>query len=109
MERRIPPALQDALLNTQGLSTAEAEKRFAQFGPNDIFGEQRHPWAQLTRDTAKDPMLWFLALTSLHVSRLHFNDWLLASAAALPSVLAAALLSQRRSAAPSISLQRSDR
>jgi P-type Ca2+ transporter type 2C len=65
MVRRIPPALQDMLRNTSGLSAAEAEERLAQFGPNDILGERRNPLTQLAWDTAKDPMLWFLALTSL--------------------------------------------
>lgn len=46
-----------------GLTEDEARERRARYGDNDIVELARNPWLDLLRDTAKDPMLWFLALT----------------------------------------------
>ena len=37
------------------------EERRQEYGPNDIVETPPHPWWDLLRDTAKDPMLWFFA------------------------------------------------
>ncbi len=51
--------------NTRGLLDAEVATRRQRYGPNDILGEHRRTWVQLVRDTASDPMIWFLVGTSL--------------------------------------------
>jgi Ca2+-transporting ATPase len=47
-----------------GLSTGEVAARRQRFGPNDIIEVAGNPWWELLRDTAKDPMIWFLIGTS---------------------------------------------
>lgn len=44
----------------QGLAAAEVAERRARFGANAIVEEARGPWRELARDTARDPMIWFL-------------------------------------------------
>ena len=53
------------LSETGGLSRAQAEKQRARFGRNDIVEVGRRPWRDLLRDTARDPMIWFLVGTGL--------------------------------------------
>jgi Ca2+-transporting ATPase len=48
----------------RGLSQSEVEERRAVYGRNDIIETPRGGWRDLIRDTAKDPMIWFLAATS---------------------------------------------
>ncbi len=50
---------------TEGLSSAEARERQVRFGPNDILEPDRGHLAALVRDTAADPMIWFLAGTAI--------------------------------------------
>lgn len=47
-----------------GLTEAEAASRRARFGPNAILERAAPAWRQLLRDTAADPMIWFLVATS---------------------------------------------
>ncbi len=47
-----------------GLSAAEVERRRREYGANAILETAGGGWAALARDTAKDPMLWFLFGTS---------------------------------------------
>ena len=47
----------------QGLSTAQVEAQRAH-GFNDIVAEPSGGWRLVARDTARDPMLWFLVLTA---------------------------------------------
>lgn len=47
-----------------GLTSVEALERARQFGPNDIVEAPEGRALELLRDTAKDPMLWFLVGTS---------------------------------------------
>jgi P-type Ca2+ transporter type 2C len=65
MPRHIPADLQSALEQTGGLTSAEAESRRLAFGANAILIENRHSWADIAKDTARDPMIWFLAATSV--------------------------------------------
>ncbi|MBX3702541.1 MAG: cation-transporting P-type ATPase [Steroidobacteraceae bacterium] len=44
----------------RGLTAAEAAGRRARFGANAIVDEARGPWRELARETARDPMIWFL-------------------------------------------------
>ena len=47
-----------------GLTDNEAEHRRAIYGSNDIAEKPPATWRKLARDTAADPMIWFLILTS---------------------------------------------
>ena len=58
-ERRsdLPPGL-------EGLSSAAVDARRRRYGSNDVVEAAAHPWRDLLRATAADPMLWFLLGTS---------------------------------------------
>ena len=47
-----------------GLSDGEVQKLRATYGSNDIAEKPPANWRKLARDTAADPMIWFLILTS---------------------------------------------
>jgi len=47
----------------RGLGADQARERLALFGPNDILESPAPAWRELTRETARDPMLWFLVAT----------------------------------------------
>lgn len=49
----------------RGLTRAEVEERRSHYGPNDILGGKRPVWSSIVRDTARDPMVWFLAATAV--------------------------------------------
>src|SRR5512145_3290646 len=73
------------LLNAErGLTSDEAEERHRRYGFNDIISDASAGWGDILRDTARDPMVWFLAATALLFA------WLGDIAEAI--VLAAALL-----------------
>lgn len=65
MRRELPP---DRLLHpaqwTQGLTAAQVERQRALYGENQVVSIASRGWARLARDTAQDPMLWFLLLTA---------------------------------------------
>lgn len=48
-----------------GLSTSEIAIQRSRYGSNDIVEVAGNPWLDLARETLKDPMIWFLLLTSL--------------------------------------------
>lgn len=48
----------------RGLSTREVDERRRLYGRNNIIESPPGGWRDLVRDTAKDPMIWFLAATS---------------------------------------------
>ncbi|MBK5197769.1 MAG: cation-transporting P-type ATPase, partial [Methyloceanibacter sp.] len=48
----------------RGLTAVEVEERHRRYGANDILGERRSGWGTILRDTAQDPMVWFLAATA---------------------------------------------
>lgn len=52
-----------AIPTAGGLTSAEAAARRARFGPNAILERAEPAWKELLRETAKDPMLWFLVAT----------------------------------------------
>ncbi|MGA9521363.1 MAG: HAD-IC family P-type ATPase, partial [Myxococcaceae bacterium] len=58
--QRLPPGV-DPL---RGLSGEEIPARAERYGPNAIVERVRRPWRDLVRDTARDPMIWFLVGTS---------------------------------------------
>jgi Ca2+-transporting ATPase len=47
-----------------GLTSAEVERRRGRYGRNDIVEAEPGHWKRLLSETARDPMLWFLAATS---------------------------------------------
>ena len=64
-QRRIPTdTLPGVDARTQGLSTQQAEAQHSACGWNDIVPQVTRSWWGIARDTASDPMLWFLALTA---------------------------------------------
>jgi Ca2+-transporting ATPase len=64
MRRSLPPdRIQDLFEPARGLTREEAAARLARFGPNQVIEAPPHPWRELVRETAKDPMPWFLAGT----------------------------------------------
>lgn len=48
-----------------GLTTSDVTVRRQRFGSNDIVEVAGNPWWELICDTAKDPMIWFLIVTSV--------------------------------------------
>lgn len=62
MRRALPTGrLRDILAPPGGLGAEEVVSRRARYGPNAILEAPAHPWRRIARDTAGDPMLWFLA------------------------------------------------
>ncbi|MGH6689537.1 MAG: cation-transporting P-type ATPase, partial [Gammaproteobacteria bacterium] len=62
MRRSLPVArLRDIWLSSRGLADDEVRARRARYGDNDILDVVEHPWWAVASDTARDPMLWFLA------------------------------------------------
>lgn len=56
--------IQDVSAPDRGLTATEARERLQRYGGNTIVESPPHRWRDLARDTAKDPMIWFLAGTS---------------------------------------------
>jgi Ca2+-transporting ATPase len=50
--------------DAHGLSAGEVRERRARYGPNDVLVRPRRSLLHLLRETAGDPMLWFLVGTS---------------------------------------------
>lgn len=66
MRRTVPEGrIDDFLDGTTGLSGAEAAERRALFGANAIVETPPAGWPELLRETARDPMIWFLVGTAL--------------------------------------------
>ena len=55
----------DLLRRAEGLTASEAAVRLAQLGPNEIITPPRASWRDTLQDTARDPMIWFLAGVSV--------------------------------------------
>jgi P-type Ca2+ transporter type 2C len=66
MHRSVPlDRLAGLLPSERGLSAAEVEDRRHRYGANDIVPRVESGWRATLADTGKDPMLWFLAATSV--------------------------------------------
>lgn len=89
MKRQIPEERQ-ALLRRgelEGISQAEAVQLTARFGPNRIAEYKAKSASEIAGDTARDPMLWFLAATSLVFAVLgEFTDTVVLMLAIVPLV-----------------------
>ncbi len=65
MKRSVPlPRVADFLTTDRGLTADEVSTRRDHYGVNDIIEAPPGGWRDLARDTARDPMIWFLAATS---------------------------------------------
>ncbi len=65
MRRSIPPERLAALpAGRDGLSDTRAGELRARYGDNDIVESSAPGWPALLRETARDPMLWFLLATA---------------------------------------------
>ncbi len=66
MQRPIP---NDPLIGmshlAHGLDQEQVERQRARYGSNDIVQAKSSTWFDLMRDTLRDPMVWFLAVTAL--------------------------------------------
>ncbi len=66
MRRVVPIARIDGFGEPgRSLTTQEAEDRLRAFGANRIIQKESSGWGDIARDTARDPMFWFLIGTSL--------------------------------------------
>ena len=63
-KRAIPLERLAGRWGVDGLTTLEATARAQIYGPNDVAEAPMHPWRDLARNTAKDPMIWFFGGTS---------------------------------------------
>lgn len=64
--RQVPSgALDDIADSSSGLTSASAVQRLARFGANDILLAPPSTWKDIAKDTARDPMIWFLAGVSV--------------------------------------------
>jgi len=101
MTRRSLPSdrLSGLLTDEQGLAAEQAAERLAAYGPNDIVEVAGKPWWDLARDTARDPMIWFLAVTSALYAMLgELTESLTLLAAVVPLVGMDAVLHRRTQA-----------
>lgn len=65
MKRAIPEDRLEGIVPLQGgLGEPDAQARLRRYGPNQIIPRTTHGWATTLRDTLRDPMLWFLMVTS---------------------------------------------
>lgn len=65
MQRSVPlDRLGDVSEGAAGLTAEEVKARSARYGQNLIVEAARGGWTRLLRETAQDPMLWFLVATS---------------------------------------------
>jgi Ca2+-transporting ATPase len=64
VRRRVPAERVSGLAARAGLAAPLAEARRARYGANDVVERVERPWRALASDTARDPMLWFLAVTA---------------------------------------------
>ena len=85
MRHLIPSDRIAGLLNAdRGLTAQEVEQRRRLHGSNDILKDQSSGWGGIARDTARDPMVWFLVATALLFTWL--GDYVEASVLALALV-----------------------
>src|SRR6202158_1197622 len=86
MKRALPLARVEGL-SAAGLRSVDVAPRRQQYGRNDIIARRQRPWWQLARDTARDPMLWFLAGTgSLYLLLGQYTEAVALFAALLPLI-----------------------
>lgn len=83
----------------RGLTVDEVEARQRLYGPNDIVREESSGWLDIVRDTALDPMVWFLVATALLFAALgDYTEAVVLGSALLPIVGMDAYLHRRTQA-----------
>jgi Ca2+-transporting ATPase len=66
MKHAVPLSRVRGLLDGErGLAASEVVDRRKEFGTNNIIESVGHPLAELARETARDPMIWFLVGTAV--------------------------------------------
>jgi len=98
--RTVPLARLLGLLDAErGLTSAEVRDRLARYGSNDIVETAGAPWWDLIRDTARDPMIWFLLFTSALYGVLgELTETVILLVAAVPLIAMDAFLHRRTQA-----------
>jgi len=98
--RPIPSDRLEGLASADAALTPEsAAARLERFGYNDIVEAPRHHWTDLARDTARDPMIWFLVGVGLLFAVIgDYTEALVLAAALLPLVGMDAYLHRRTQA-----------
>lgn len=88
MRRQIPLSRIDSSIAADwNLDSAAVEKRRDIFGKNDITETHANRWLELTINTIKDPMIWFLILTSILFAVLkNYQEAIILFAAIVPLV-----------------------
>jgi Ca2+-transporting ATPase len=82
-----------------GLTAREVDERRRLYGTNDILRDQSSGWGDIVRDTARDPMVWFLAGTALLFGALgDYAEAVVLGSALLPIVGMDAYLHRRTQA-----------
>ena len=65
MRRALPLSrIGDLIADERGLTISEVAARRQRYGANDIIEVAVRPWVELVRETARDPMIWFLVSTA---------------------------------------------
>jgi Ca2+-transporting ATPase len=91
--------LRGLLTGETGLSAAQATSQLDVYGRNEIVEVAGNPWWDLVRDTARDPMIWFLVGTSALYGVLgELTESLTLLAAVVPLVGMDAILHRRTQA-----------
>lgn len=100
MRRVVPIARIDGFGDPgRGLTTQEAEERLGAFGSNRIVQKESSGWGDIVRDTARDPMFWFLIGTALLFAFLgDYSESIILGLAIIPIVGMDAYLHRRTQA-----------
>jgi Ca2+-transporting ATPase len=48
----------------RGLTAGQVDERRHRYGSNDVLGDKSSGWGSIVRDSAQDPMIWFLVVTA---------------------------------------------
>jgi Ca2+-transporting ATPase len=106
MRRALPLArLRGAGSSPHGLDAAEVAARRARHGANDVLDVPERAWWATAQETARDPMLWFLAgVSALYAVVGQRTESLILLGAIAPLVLMDVIL-HRRTSASTASLQ----
>lgn len=80
--------IKNSLSEDWGLTLPEISSRKAQYGLNDITQIQKNRIVEIIKETAKDPMIWFLIGTSLLFALLkNYNQTIILLIATIPLML----------------------
>ena len=106
MRRALPLArLRGAGSSPHGLDAAEVAARRTRYGANDVLDVPARAWWTTVQETARDPMLWFLAgVSALYAVVGQRTESLILLGAIAPLVLMDVIL-HRRTSASTASLQ----